>query len=136
VTAITPREEETVSEQTHNGREGIHQRSDHPIYEELHDSPDFDDLRRRYRKFAIPWTIAFLAWYLLYVIMSNWAHDFMSIKLFGNINVALVFGLLQFVSTFLIAFAYARYMNRNVDPLARALNARYDAALHGKGTPR
>ena len=37
---------------------------------------------------------------------------------------------------FCIAFAYARYMNRNVDPLARALPARYDAALHGKGTSR
>jgi uncharacterized membrane protein (DUF485 family) len=125
-----------VSEKAPDNRSSVHQRSDHPIYEELHDSPDFDDLRLRYRRFAIPWTVAFLAWYLLYVIMSNWAHDFMSIKLVGNINVALVFGLLQFVSTFLIAWAYARYMNRHVDPLARALNARYDAALHGKGTPR
>jgi uncharacterized membrane protein (DUF485 family) len=125
-----------VSEKAPDNPSSVHQRSDHPIYEELHDSPDFDDLRRRYRRFAIPWTVAFLAWYLLYVIMSNWAHDFMSIKLFGNINVALVFGLLQFVSTFLIAWAYARYMNRHVDPLARALTARYDAALHGKGTPR
>jgi uncharacterized membrane protein (DUF485 family) len=105
-------------------------------YQQVQASADFQNLRRRFRNFAFPMTVAFLAWYLLYVIMSNWAHDFMSIKLFGNINVALVFGLLQFVSTFLIAFAYARYMNRNVDPLARALNARYDTALHGKGTPR
>ena len=124
-----------MSEQTHHDRQGVHQRSDHPIYEELHDSPDFDDLRRRYRRFAIPWTVAFLSWYLLYVIMSNWAHDFMSIKLFGNITVALVFGLLQFASTFFIAWLYARYMNRNVDPLARALVARYDTAI-GKENPR
>ena len=124
-----------MSEQTHHDRQGVHQRSDHPIYEELHDSPDFDDLRRRYRRFAIPWTVAFLSWYLLYVIMSNWAHDFMSIKLFGNINVALVFGLLQFASTFFIAWLYARYMNRNVDPLARARVARFDTAI-GKEYPR
>ena len=39
--------------------------------------------------------MAFLAWYLLYVVLSNWAADFMSIKVVGNINVALVFGLLQ-----------------------------------------
>jgi uncharacterized membrane protein (DUF485 family) len=135
VTAITSREEETVSEQTSSGRQGVHQRSHHPIYEELHDSPDFDDLRRRYRRFVIPWTVAFLVWYLLYVIMSNWAHDFMSIKLVGNINVALVFGLLQFASTFLIAWLYARYMNRHVDPLARSLVTRYDAAI-GKETLR
>ena len=43
--------------------------------------------------------------------MSNWATDFMGTKVVGNINVALVFGLLQFVSTFLIAFLYARYAN-------------------------
>ncbi len=47
-----------------------------------------------------------MTWYLLYVVMSMWAHDFMSTKVVGNINVALVFGLLQFVSTFLIAWLY------------------------------
>ena len=117
-----------MSEQTHNGREGVHQRSEHPIYEELHDAPDFEDLRRRYRRFAIPWTVAFLAWYLLYVIMSNWAHDFMSIKLVGNINVALVFGLLQFVSTFAITIAYVRWADRHFDPAAEALRERVEGS--------
>jgi uncharacterized membrane protein (DUF485 family) len=110
---------------------GVHQRSEHPIYVDLHESAEFDELRRKYRSFAIPFTIAFLAWYLLYVVMSNWAHDFMSTEVVGNINVALVFGLLQFVSTFLIAWLYARHMNTHVDPLARSLTARYDAELHG-----
>ena len=68
-------------------------------------------------------TVAFLAWYLLYVVLSNWASDFMSTKLVGNINVALVFGLLQFVTTFLIAWLYARYAHRELDPLARELEA-------------
>ena len=42
----------------------------------------------------------------------------MDTKLVGNINVALVFGLLQFVTTFLIAWLYARYASRKLDPLA------------------
>jgi uncharacterized membrane protein (DUF485 family) len=112
---------------------GVHQRSAHPIYEELHESADFEDLRRRYRSFVVPATVAFLAWYLLYVIMSNWAHDFMSTKVVGNINVALIFGLLQFASTFIIAALYARHMNNHVDPAARRLTALYDEALRGKG---
>ena len=33
----------------------------------------------------------------------------------GNINVALVFGLLQFVSTFTIAYFYARHANKSLD---------------------
>jgi uncharacterized membrane protein (DUF485 family) len=97
-----------------------------PVYDELHASPEFEELRRRYRRFAFPATAAFLAWYLLYVVLSNWAGDFMGHKLFGNINVALVFGLLQFATTFALAWAYARYMNRQVDPIARQLEARYD----------
>ena len=66
-----------------------------PVYDRLHESADFIELRRRYRGFVIPVTIAFLAWFLLYVVMSNWASGFMGHRLFGNINVALVFGLLQ-----------------------------------------
>lgn len=111
--------------------QGVHQSSAHPIYSELHESDDFEDLRRRYRSFVVPATAAFLVWYLLYVIMSNWAHDFMSIKLVGNINIALVFGLLQFVSTFLIAWLYARHMNTHVDPLAGRLATRYEDAISG-----
>jgi len=96
-----------------------------PVYDRLHESPDFTELKRRYQRFVFPATFAFLSWYLLYVLMCNWAPDFMGTKLWGNINVALVFGLLQFVSTFLIAYLYARYSNRNIDPLARELDQRY-----------
>ena len=63
----------------------------------------------------------FLAWYLLYVLMASYAPAFMAIKLVGNINVGLVFGLLQFVSTFLITFLYVRFADRKLDPLAADL---------------
>jgi uncharacterized membrane protein (DUF485 family) len=101
-------------------------------YQQVQASADFQNLRRRFRNFAFPMTVAFLAWYLLYVIMSGWARDFMGTKLVGNINVALVFGLLQFASTFTIAALYARHMNTHVDPLARSLTARYDDELRGE----
>ena len=100
-----------------------------PIYDELAATPEFAELRRRYRGFAFPATVAFLVWYLLYVVMSNWASGFMNHKLFGNINVALVFGLLQFVTTFALAWIYARYSEKNLDPLARELNAKYDEGV-------
>jgi uncharacterized membrane protein (DUF485 family) len=103
-----------------------HQTSGHAVYGELHAADDFVALRKKYRSFAIPWTIAFLAWYLLYVFMSMWATDFMDTKVFGNINVALIFGLLQFVSTFVIAYLYSRHANRSLDPLARRLERRYN----------
>jgi len=102
-----------------------------PIYDELHDSADFVELRRRFRNFAFPATGAFLAWYLLYVVMSNWADDFMSKQVVGHINIALVFGLLQFLSTFVLAYLYSRYMNRNVDQLARDVELRFDNESNG-----
>ena len=96
-----------------------------PIYDRLHATPEFTELRRRYRGFVIPATVAFLVWYLLYVILSNWAGDFMSIQVVGHINVALIFGLLQFVTTFGLAWMYARFSSSKLDPLARQLEAEY-----------
>lgn len=90
-------------------------------YDVLARTPEFAELRKRYRGFAIPATVAFLAWYLLYVVMSMFAGDFMGTKVVGNINIALVFGLLQFVTTFAIAALYSRYSNKHLDPLAHAL---------------
>ncbi len=81
-------------------------------------TPEFVALRRALRRFVFPMTFAFLAWYLLYVLMSAYARDFMATKVIGNINVALIFGLLQFVTTFLIAFWYSRYASTRLDPLA------------------
>ena len=97
-----------------------------PIYDRLHESAEFTELRRRYRGFAFPATAAFLVWYLLYVILSNWAPDFMGQRLVGNINVALVFGLLQFVSTFVLAWLYSRFSTSRLDPLAAELQRRYE----------
>ncbi|MDZ5619189.1 DUF485 domain-containing protein [Nocardioides sp. HM23] len=120
---------------TTNGNGGVHQRSDHPVYLEIQQSSEFKELRKRFRGFVFPATVAFMTWYLLYVVMSNWATDFMGTKVVGNINVALVFGLLQFVSTFLIALLYGRYMNDKVDPIARELNSRYNARIDSEETP-
>ena len=96
-----------------------------PVYDRLHETAEFTELRRRYRGFVIPATIAFLAWYLLYVVMSNWAPGFMNTQVVGNINVALIFGLLQFVTTFGLAWMYSRYSNAKLDPLARDLEQAY-----------
>ena len=117
-----------MSEPT-EGNGGVHQHSAHPIYAELHDSDDFVELRRRFRNFVFPATLVFMGWYLLYVIMSNWAGGFMGTQVIGNINVALVFGLLQFVTTFGLAFLYSRYSNAKLDPLARSLNEDYEASV-------
>jgi uncharacterized membrane protein (DUF485 family) len=92
-------------------------------WEEIAAGPEFQELRRRLRSFVFPMTGLFLAWYLLYVLLASYAPAFMAVKLVGNINVGLVFGLLQFVSTFAITFLYVRFADRKLDPLAADLRA-------------
>jgi uncharacterized membrane protein (DUF485 family) len=87
-------------------------------WEKVQASPEFTELRRRLRVFVFPVSALFLVWYLLYVLLADYAAGFMSTKLFGNVNVGLVFGLLQFVSTFVITGLYVRYASRKLDPLA------------------
>ncbi|MFG1778968.1 DUF485 domain-containing protein [Micromonospora sp. NPDC049051] len=97
-------------------------------------SDEFAGLRRTLRGFIFPMTVAFFLWYALYVILSAYARDFMGTKLFGsNINVALVFGLLQFVSTFLIAWLYSRFADRKIDPVADRIRAEIGEVGHEHG---
>jgi uncharacterized membrane protein (DUF485 family) len=95
-------------------------------FTEVHQSAEFGELRRSHRSFAFPLTVAFIAWYLLYVLLSNYAGGFMGTKLFGNINVAFVFGILQFVTTFLIAWWYSRHAAAKLDPKAEAIKSRME----------
>lgn len=97
------------------------QEHDASVYEQMQESTEFQELKRRFRRWTFPMTVAFLVWYLLYVVLSGWARGFMGIKLLGDINVGLVFGLLQFVSTFLIAWAYSRHAEKKLDPIADKL---------------
>lgn len=101
------------------------------VYERFQATAEFQELRRRFRRFAFPMTAAFLSWYLLYVVLSGWARGFMGTELVGSINIALVFGLLQFVSTFGIAYLYSRHAERRLDPLADKVRA----DILAEGTP-
>jgi uncharacterized membrane protein (DUF485 family) len=95
-------------------------------YSTVQQSAEFGELRRRLRSFVFPWTVAFFLWYALYVLLSAYARGFMSVKVFGNVNVALILGLLQFVSTFVIAWYYSRYAAQKLDPIAEKIKSEMD----------
>jgi uncharacterized membrane protein (DUF485 family) len=95
-------------------------------YAEVQSSTEFRDLRSRFRRFVFPMTALFLAWYFLSVLLSSFAPEFMATKVLGNINIGLIFGLLQFVSTFAITIAYVRWADRSFDPPAEQLRAQIE----------
>jgi uncharacterized membrane protein (DUF485 family) len=103
-------------------------------YRQAQDSAEFTELRRRFRRFAVPMTVAFLAWYLLYVLLSTYAHDFMATEVFGNVNIGLLLGLGQFVSTFLITQLYVRHASRSTDPIADEMRERLEAHEYAHGS--
>lgn len=96
-------------------------------YEAIRSSPEFRDLRRRHRRFVFPMCALFFCWFMLYVLLAAFAHDFMTYRLVGNITVGLVFGLLQFVSTAGIVLLYRRFAKKIMDPKIDALRARVGA---------
>lgn len=108
---------------------------DNAAYVQLSQTPEFQRLRLAFRRFVFPMTVAFLLWYLLYVVLSAYARGFMGTKVVGEINVALVFGLLQFVSTFLIAWAYERYARRGLEPLAGSVRDAIPGRAAGGAAP-
>ena len=87
-------------------------------FKEVQSTEQFQELRNRHRSFVFPMAIAFLLWYFAYVLLADYAVGFMSTKVWGNINVGLILGLLQFVSTFAITGWYVSYSNRKLDPIA------------------
>ena len=55
------------------------------------------------------------------MVLASYAPGFMGLKIGGNITVGLVFGLLQFVSTFAITTWYVRWADKRFDPHATAI---------------
>lgn len=102
------------------------ERSAQTVYEQVQAGPEFADLRARMRRFVLPMSAAFLLWYLAYVLLASYARELMAVKVAGNINVGLVIGLLQFVSTFVITTLYVRYADRHLDPAAERLRLRIE----------
>lgn len=87
-------------------------------FKKVQSTKRFQELRKRHRSFVFPMAVVFLLWYFAYVLLADYAAGFMSIKVWGNINIGLIMGLLQFVSTFAITGWYVSYSNRKLDPIA------------------
>ena len=99
-------------------------------FEGAHGSEPFQELKRTHRSFVFPLGIAFLVWYFAYVLLADYAHEFMSTPVIGNINLGLLLGLGQFVTTFAITTWYVSYANRKLDPVADEIRGHLAAGGH------
>lgn len=104
--------------------------------EKAHASEPFQRLTATQRGFVFPLGSAFLLWYFAYVLLADYAHEFMSTRVFGFINIGLLLGLAQFITTFAITTWYVSHANRRVDPLADEIRGDLAAGAHTDGQMR
>ncbi|WP_309080246.1 DUF485 domain-containing protein [Zhihengliuella sp.] len=100
-------------------------------FRDIQGTERFRRLRRTHRSFVFPMAVFFIVWYFLYVLLAAYAPEFMSIKVFGNVNIGVLMGLLQFVSTFVITAAYVSFANKRLDPQAEAIRDELEAEIQG-----
>lgn len=94
------------------------------VYLEVQRSAAFQEVRSRYRRFVVPGFAVFFTWYVGYVVTATTAPGLMARPVAGAVNVAMIAGLGQFLSTFLLTWAYARHARLRRD--RAALELRWD----------
>ncbi|WP_225631507.1 DUF485 domain-containing protein [Streptomyces solaniscabiei] len=94
------------------------------VYLEVQRSAAFQEVRSRYRRFVVPAVVAFFVWYVAYVVTATAAPGLMARPVAGAVNVAMLAGLGQFLTTFLLTWAYARHARLRRD--RAALELRWD----------
>ncbi|MFE3830708.1 DUF485 domain-containing protein [Streptomyces sp. NPDC059092] len=103
------------------------------IYREVQRGAAFQEVRGRYRRFVVPASLAFFVWYVAYVVAATAAPGLMARPVVGAVNVAMAAGLGQFLSTFLLTWAYARHARLYRDRAALELRwAVFDRERAGK----
>ena len=81
-------------------------------------SPEFRELIAARRRFVLPATIFYLAWYLGFILLAGYAPDFMARSVYEGLTVGYCLALTQFVMVGALGIMYLRRAERVFDPLA------------------
>ncbi|GAA2495296.1 DUF485 domain-containing protein [Streptomyces longisporus] len=103
------------------------------VYLEVQRSAEFQEVRSRYLGFVVPGVAVFLVWYVAYLVTATTAPALMAHPVAGAMNVAMLAGLGQFLSTFLFAWAYARHARLRRDRAALELRWNTQELTRGVG---
>jgi uncharacterized membrane protein (DUF485 family) len=87
-------------------------------------SPEFRELIAARRRFVLPATIFYLAWYLGFILLAGYAPDFMARSVYQGLTVGYCLALTQFVVVGVLGIMYLRRADRVYDPLAEKVRQR------------
>jgi uncharacterized membrane protein (DUF485 family) len=113
------------------------EREDQPIdWIAAEHSPEFRELIARKRRFVVPATVFFLAWYLGFIALAGYAPDFMGESIYEGFTVGYALALSQFVMTWVLGWMYVRKADDEFDVLAERAAARaIEVGTAGTGRP-
>lgn len=83
--------------------------------------PRFQRLHSRKTRFLLGLMLFSVAYYFLLPIGAAYFPEIFRVKVWGPINIGLVFALSEFVVAWAIAYYYSRVANREFDAMAREL---------------
>jgi uncharacterized membrane protein (DUF485 family) len=111
------------------------ERSSEVDWEAAERSPEFRELVRARRRFVVPATIFFLAWYFGFIVLAGYAEDFMGREFIADgFTVGYALALSQFVMVWVLVWLYLGVADRKFDPLAEKAAARAVSASRADGT--
>lgn len=90
------------------------------VWDRVAASREFKELMAAKKIFIIPSFIFFLVYYFFLPILVGYAPQFMSTKVWGNVNLAYLFALSQFFMAWTIAGLYVRAAD-NFDEISKDL---------------
>src|SRR5215203_2852837 len=93
---------------------------------------DFQDLHRKKMGFLWGLMIFSLVYYFLLPIGAAYFQDFYKIKVWGPVNVGILFALSEFVVAWTLAFIYARRANSVFDPMAAEIVRHAEKQMGGR----
>ena len=108
-------------------------------WEAVERSPQFEELVAARRRFVLPATIFFLAWYIGFILLAGYAPDFMARSVYEGLTVGYCLALTQFVMVGALGLMYLRRSEKVFDPLAEEVvrsAGGADAAGAGDATAR
>jgi uncharacterized membrane protein (DUF485 family) len=94
--------------------------------------PRFQDLHRRKMGFLWGLMVFSLVYYFLLPIGAAYFQDLFKVKVWGPVNVGLLFALSEFIVAWGIAFYYAKRASSEFDPMAAAIVKDAEAKLGGR----
>ncbi len=87
----------------------------------IDNDPRFQELHRRKTRFLWGLMVFSLVYYFLLPIGAAYFQDLFKIKVWGPVNVGLLFALSQFIVAWAIAWYYSRRANKEFDAMAAEL---------------